>query len=83
MHPEIAKTLVEQRREELTRNTAESRQARKAGTRWLSSRLPHWHVSWSRTVLSPAGGPGTAGSGYPDRPGRRGSSLVIIISAHR
>jgi hypothetical protein len=83
MHPEIAKTLVEQRREELTRNTAESRQASKAGPSWLARHLPRWHVSWTRTVLSPAGAPGTAGSGYPDRPGKRGSSLVIIISAYR
>ena len=83
MHPEIAKTLVEERREELTRNTAESRQARQAGSSWLSRHLPHWHVSWTRTVLSAAGGPGTAGSGHPDRPGKRGSSLLIIISAYR
>jgi hypothetical protein len=83
MHPEIAKTLVEQRRGELTRRTAESRQTRTAGTSWLSRHLPRWHVSWTRTVLSPAGGPGTAGSGQPDRPGKRGSSLVIIISAYR
>jgi hypothetical protein len=84
MHPETAKTLVEQRREELTQHTAESRRGRScAGPSWLSRHLPHWHVSWTRTVLSPAGGPGTAGSGYPDRPGKRGSSVVIIISAHR
>jgi len=83
MHPEIAKTLVEERREELTRHTAESRHARQAGSSWLSRHLPHWRVSWTRTVLSPAGGPGTAGSGHPDRPSKRGSSLVIIISAYR
>lgn len=83
MHPEIAKTLVEERREELTRHTAEGKQARRSGSSWLSRRLPHWHVSWTRTVLSPAGGPGTAGSGYPDRRSKRGSSLVIIISAYR
>ncbi|HEY6312233.1 MAG TPA: hypothetical protein VIY52_15710 [Streptosporangiaceae bacterium] len=82
IHPEIAKALVEERREELTRHTAESRQARRAGSSWLSRRLPHWHVSWTRTVLF-AGGPGTAGSSNPDRRGKRGSSLVIIISAYR
>jgi hypothetical protein len=82
MHPEIAKTLVEQRREELT-HTAESGRTRQAGTSWLSRHLPRWHVSWSRTVLSPAGGPGAAASGHPDRSGKRGSSLVIIISAYR
>jgi hypothetical protein len=84
MHPEIAKTLVNQRREELTRCTAERRQKREAGSNWLSRHLPRWHVSWTRTVLSPAGAPGAAsGNGRPDRPGRRGSSLVIIISAYR
>lgn len=82
MHPEIANTLVKQRREELIRHTAESRQSHEAGSSWLSRHLPRWHVSWTRTVLSPAGGPETAGSG-PDRPGKRGSSLVIIISAYR
>jgi hypothetical protein len=74
--------MVDQRREELTRHTAESRQARRAGSSWLGRHLPRWHVTWTRTVLSPAGGPGTAGS-HPDRPGKRGSSLVIIISAYR
>jgi hypothetical protein len=84
MHPEIAKTLVNQRREELTRCTAERRQKREAGSNWLSRHLPRWHVSWTRTVLSPAGAREVAsGSGRPDRPGRRGSSLVIIISAYR
>jgi hypothetical protein len=82
MHPEIAKTLVEQRRDELT-HTAESGRTRQGGPGWLSRHLPRWHVSWSRTVLSPAGGPGAAGGGHPDHPGRRGSSVVIIISAHR
>lgn len=83
MHPEIAKTLVGERREELTRHTAESRHARQAGSSWLSRHLPHWHVSWTRTVLSPAGGPETVSSGHFDRPSKRGSSLVIIISAYR
>jgi hypothetical protein len=83
MNPEIAKTLVEQRREELSRSTAESRQNRNAGPSWLSRHLPRWHVSWTRTVLSPAGGPGIAGRGNLDHPGKGGSSLMIIISAHR
>jgi len=83
MHPEIAKTLVEQRREELTQHTAEGRQARQTGSSWLSRHLPRWHVSWTRTVLSPAGGPGAAAGGRPDRSGKRGSSVVIIISAYR
>jgi hypothetical protein len=84
MNPETAKTLVGQRRDELTRCAVESRQNREAGTSWLRRYLPRWHVSWTKTVLSPAGAPGAAGStGHPDRPGRRGSSLVIIISAYR
>ena len=83
MHPEIAKTLVAQRHEELTRHTAESRQIHAAGSGWLSRHLPRWHVTWTRTVLSPAEEPGAAGSGHPDRSGKRGSSVVIIISAHR
>jgi hypothetical protein len=83
MHPETAKTLVEQRREELIGHMAPGRQVREARSSWRRRHLPHWHVSWTRTVLSPAGGPGTAGSGHPDRPGQRGSSVVIIISAYR
>jgi len=83
MNPETAKTLVEQRREELTRTTAQTRQNRNAGPSWLSRHVPRWHVSWTRTVLSPAGGLGAAGSGNPDRSSTRGSSVVIIISAHR
>jgi hypothetical protein len=85
MHPDIAKTLVEQRRDELThtRTTAENGRTPKARSSWFSRHTPRWHVSWTRTVLSPAGASGTAGSGSPDRPGKRGSSLVIIISAYR
>jgi hypothetical protein len=77
MHPEIAKTLVEQRRSELTRQTADGSRDRgaSAGSSWLGRHMPHWHVSWTRTVLSPSAE--TASSG------RRGSSLVIIISAYR
>lgn len=85
MHPEIAKTLIDQRRQELVRSTVASRRDHSGSARsgWVSRRLPRWHVSWSRTVLSPAGVPVTAGSGHPDRPGKGGTSLVIIISAHR
>ena len=83
MHPEIARTLAGQRREELTRHRAESRQTRGAGSGWLSRHLPRWHVTWTRTVLSPAEDPGTAVTGRPNRPHRRGSSVVIIISAYR
>ncbi len=74
--PVIAKTLVAQHRDELVRQTASGR---RAGRR----HFPRWHVSWTRTVLAPAGGPGPAGGRRAGRAGRRGSSLVIIISAHR
>jgi hypothetical protein len=80
MHPEIAKTLVEQRRQELTHTAESSRETAGSARPGWQSRLPRWHISWSRTRLSPADGPAVAG---PDRAGRRGSSLVIIISAHR
>ena len=91
MHPEIAKTLVVQRHDELMQR-AESR--RRAPRR----RFPRWHISWTRTVLAPVGPPGPVGSPGPAAPagaagpagrnraghaGRRGSSLVIIISAYR
>jgi hypothetical protein len=76
MHPEIAKTLVAQRHEELSRNAA-------ASLRGPSRRFPRWRVSWSRTILSPAGVPAAMGAEQPAGPGKGGSSLVIIISAHR
>jgi hypothetical protein len=79
MHPETAKTLVAQHRDQLVQDSASRR---RAGRR----RFPRWHVSWTRTVLAPAVAPGTAGTAGTDRAGqagRRGSSLVIIISAHR
>ena len=64
MHPEIAKTLTEQRRGELTEYAAGSRRSAPAGPGWLSRHLPRWHVSWSRTVLSAAGESGPSpGSG--------------------
>jgi hypothetical protein len=72
MNPETAKTLIAQRHEELAQATA----SRKSGP---SRRLfPRWHVSWTRTVLAPMSpvGPMTPAA-------RRGSSVVIIISAHR
>ncbi len=76
MHPEIAKTLVAQHRDELAQQTASRR---RSGRR----HLPRWHISWTRTVLAPAGGPAAAGGNRAGQTGRRGSSLVIIISAHR
>jgi hypothetical protein len=76
MRPEIAKTLVAQHRDELVRHSVAGRRARRR-------RLPRWHVSWTRTVLAPAVAPGATGTNRASRRGRRGSSLVIIISAHR
>jgi hypothetical protein len=73
MHPEIAKSLVAQHRSELVRDS-------EAGHRAARRRFPRWHVSWTRTVLAPAIAPGASRAG---RVSRRGSSLVIIISAHR
>jgi hypothetical protein len=73
MHPEIAKTLVTHHRDELVQDAAA---CRRVGRR----RFPRWHVSWTRTVLAPAVAPGANRAGQA---GRRGSSLVIIISAHR
>jgi hypothetical protein len=72
MHPEIAKALVVENQEKLRRLAAESRRGpvRRSPSRF-SSRIPGWRVSWSRTVLS------------ADATHRRGSSLVIIISARR
>ena len=76
MHPEIAKALVAQHRDELVRDSASRHRASRR-------RFPRWHVSWTRTVLAPAGGPGPAGGSRVGQAGRRGSSLVIIISAYR
>jgi hypothetical protein len=76
MHPEIAKTLVAQHQNELMQDSASRRRA-------VRRRFPRWHVSWTRTVLAPAVAPGSAGANRAGRAGRRGSSLVIIISAHR
>jgi hypothetical protein len=71
MHPEIAKTLIAQRHNELIQHSVPRPRRR---------RLPRWHVSWTRTVLAPAAATGTSRAGHAGRPG---SSLVIIISAHR
>ncbi len=76
MHPEIARTLVAQHRDELVRDS-------ESGRRAARRRFQRWHVSWTRTVLAPAVAPGSAGTNRAGRAGRRGSSLVIIISAHR
>jgi hypothetical protein len=76
MHPEIAKALVTQRREELARSAAGSR----PGARHL---FPRWRISWSRMTLPPAGPLAAPAADRAGVPGRLGSSLVIIISAYR
>jgi hypothetical protein len=76
MHPEIAKTLVAQHRDELVQQTT-------SGRRTGRRRFPRWHISWTRTVLAPVGGSGPADGNRAGQAGRRASSLVIIISAHR
>lgn len=82
MHPEIARVLVSQRHEALARASADIRDLSNSGgppAAGLIRRLPRWHVTWTRTVLAPVAQAGTSGG----RAGRRGTSLVIIISAHR
>jgi len=90
MHPEIARALAAQHRDELMRDAGTGRRA-------VRRRFPRWHVSWTRTVLAPSSAmapgsamtpgsamaPGSAAANRAGRAGRRGSSLVIIISAHR
>lgn len=81
IHPEIARALVSQRHEELARlrypGSEPKRSGEPPGAGFFRRRFPRWHVSWTSTVLAPATQPGIRGGG------RRGSSLVIIISAHR
>ena len=62
MHPEIAKTLVAQHRDELVQDSASRRHA---GRR---HRFPRWHVSWTRTVLAPAGANRVGQAGRAVRP---------------
>ena len=76
MHPEIARTLVAQHHDDLRRDS-------ESGRRAARRRFPRWYVSWTKTVLAPAVAPGPAAASRAGLAGRRGSSLVIIISAHR
>ncbi len=77
MHPEITRALVSQRHAALAQVSADIREARasRAAGRRFTRRFPRWHVTWTRTVLAPAAQTAAAGG--------RGTSLVIIISAHR
>ncbi len=69
MHPENAKTIAARHHEELRQHMAESRRGPVRHARRIFPR--GLNVGWSRTVLS------------ADTGRRRGSSLVIIISARR
>jgi hypothetical protein len=77
MHPETAKALVAQHRDELMHDTAPS------GRSSARRLFPRWHVSWTRAILAPAGGQASTQAAGRGRAARRGSSLVIIITAHR
>jgi len=70
MHPEMSRTLIDQRHQAIVRQAAESR-------RGPVRHFPRWQLSWSKVSL-PA-----AGAVAKPRVGGRGTSLVIIISAHR
>jgi len=76
MHPEIAKVLVAQRHDELMQHPASHRDG-------PARRFPRWRVSWTRTILTPAEPSAAAGAVRSGRGSRRGSSVVIVISAHR
>ena len=67
MHPEIAKTLVAQHREELMQHSASRH-------RTSRRRFPRWRVSWTRTVLVPAVAPGSADA---KRGGKGGGGGVV------
>jgi hypothetical protein len=72
MNPETAQTIAAQHHESLRLEAAQSRRMPvRNRSRGFPRRRPGWHVSWSRTILS------------ADATQRRGSSLVIIISARR
>lgn len=72
MHPETAKSLTIQHRDELCKDAA--------GRHMVPARrLPRWRISWSRTLLSAAHADLAVG-GTGRKPG---SSWVIIISATR
>jgi hypothetical protein len=68
MNTDSAMIIANEHHQILRRLAADSR---RRPARRLPPRLPGWHVSWSRTVLS------------ADSPRRGGASLVIIISARR
>jgi hypothetical protein len=67
MHPDLARTLIAQRRAEISLQMAPGR---RGGRR--PRLLPRWRVSWSGTTLTRDGG----GSG-------RERSWLIVISARR
>ena len=72
MHPEIAPTIAAQHQQSLRDEAARRRRMpARDRSRGFPGRPLGWSVSWSRTILS------------ADATQRRGSSVVIIISARR
>jgi hypothetical protein len=73
MHPELLSSLATERRRDIVAAMTASR-ASSARPAWRAPRvtMPRFRVSWTRTTLA-----AVAGSR------RRGSSLVIVISATR
>jgi hypothetical protein len=70
MHPEIAPTIAAQHHQSLRREAAQNRRLPDRNrSRGFRRHRPGWSVSWSRTILS------------ADATQRRGSSLLIIITA--
>jgi hypothetical protein len=73
MHPELLSSLAAERRREIAATmTAARASSARAGWRPPRVTMPRFRVSWTRTTLA-----AVAGSR------RRGSSLVIVISATR
>jgi hypothetical protein len=72
MNPGIAKDVAAQHHQCLLLEAAQSRRtAARSRSRGFPRHRLGWHVSWSRAILSAEAGQ------------RRGSSLVIVISARR
>jgi hypothetical protein len=74
MHPELLSSLATERRRDVAAAMTASSASAPARAGWRAPRvtMPRFRVSWTRTTLA-----AVAGSR------RRGSSLVIIISATR
>ena len=76
MHPELLSSLAAERRRDLAgamtrRRPPRARAARRAGAQSRPAVLPRFRVSWTHTSLAAVAD------------GRRGNSVVIVISATR